>query len=161
MARAEELGSRRRGPSTNGSPRTVSESLTATPFGSAPRSGQEHPELQHLGGWESGSARRYIRDIHLRHAEIGANIDVDALRRPLIGADTQDRFDIPQHKDARRRRVNAVLEGKLMPPGARPSPPAGASSSHSNSTHRIWHPPSPYSVQRTNIVATAVYDKHQ
>ncbi|KAL9933521.1 hypothetical protein V8E36_007697 [Tilletia maclaganii] len=77
--------------------------------------GKSIPELQHLGGWESGSALRYIRDIHLRHAKIGANIDVDALRRPLIGAlrtraaDTQDRIDIPQHKDARRRRVDAVL----------------------------------------------------
>ncbi|KAL9933325.1 hypothetical protein V8E36_008043, partial [Tilletia maclaganii] len=48
--------------------------------------GKSIPELQHLGGWESGSALRYIRDIHLRHAKIGANIDVDALRRPLIGA---------------------------------------------------------------------------
>ncbi|KAL9932436.1 hypothetical protein V8E36_008553 [Tilletia maclaganii] len=40
-------------------------------------------------------------------------------------------------------------QDELLPPGARSLPAAGASSSHSNSIHRLLHPPPPYLVQLT------------
>ncbi|KAE8217071.1 hypothetical protein CF319_g8757 [Tilletia indica] len=40
-------------------------------------------DIKHLGGWGSDVALRYIRDVHVRHAEVCADLSLDALRRPL------------------------------------------------------------------------------
>ncbi|KAE8187436.1 hypothetical protein CF328_g6915, partial [Tilletia controversa] len=41
-------------------------------------------DIKHLGGWKSDVAIQYIRDIHLKHAELTSNLKVDILHRPLF-----------------------------------------------------------------------------
>ncbi|KAE8253803.1 hypothetical protein A4X03_0g5806 [Tilletia caries] len=40
-------------------------------------------DIKHLGGWASDAALLYIKDIHVRHAELCSNLNLGALERPL------------------------------------------------------------------------------